>query len=356
MKTQIYIFILAQLYSAIAYAGGLKEANGAISGGGGKSVVCRDSAGAITSVELLDIWEAKTLYENLPVTVSGDLSHDVDLALTRLKNTYRFDGTGSLGDDKQYVGQDFVLALLRQKASNFLTPKDNVLRLRGVSLSLTDDSYELARPSGCEIQQVVNYQMSGRILINQDLYDHLDAINKAALIAHEAMYATLRNFADESNSIRTRRAIGFVFAGNEFSSEEQAVPDGALLCSSTDTPYPQNRIFFYPAGAPEGIIQKIAVSPWLLGGSKLIGVSHSELMVGFPINQVEDIMHGHCSEAFNGMDFNSQLDGPVEFDRNVRLSWVCQGETLSLYLTQLSPGSSVPSKSELRCRPAGKTR
>ncbi len=35
---------------------------GAISGGGGKGVVCRDTAGAITSVQTLDLYEAKVMY------------------------------------------------------------------------------------------------------------------------------------------------------------------------------------------------------------------------------------------------------------------------------------------------------
>ncbi len=67
-----------------------------------------------------------------------------------------------------------------------MTPNNNVKWLRGVDLSLTDDSYELAKPDKCEIEQVINYQTSGRVFINQDLFEKMSLENQTALVLHES--------------------------------------------------------------------------------------------------------------------------------------------------------------------------
>ena len=54
--SNVSFLIIASLFSHFALA-----EDGTRDGGGGGAFVCRDSAGAVTSVELLDLWEAREL-------------------------------------------------------------------------------------------------------------------------------------------------------------------------------------------------------------------------------------------------------------------------------------------------------
>jgi hypothetical protein len=140
------IAILILLFPFLAAAG-------VMSGGGGKGVVCRDAEQKITSVELLDLWEARTLYANTPVMQEKDLQSGVFAAVERLKNSYfyygRYESSKTTCKD-----QDCVAEFLRNFAKPFLSESPSVLRLHGVTLTLTDDSYEAAHPENCAVEQM----------------------------------------------------------------------------------------------------------------------------------------------------------------------------------------------------------
>jgi hypothetical protein len=321
---------------------------GAVSGGGGKGVVCRTAEGAVRSVELLDLWEARTIYGKSLDQVSGDLAADVETALQRLKNSYPFRGGGGIEDGK-FEGQEYVLALMRITARDFLAPSPKVLRLRGVTLTLTDDSYELARPTACGIEQIVNYQVNGKTLVNEDLYDHMDALNRASLVAHEAFYATLNDFAQESNSIRVRRAVGFVFAGGEFAVNHPVLPADTLVCESAERPHSQNIFFLRPTYSGSSEFATLAVQPYLLAGSPLLGVSQAWNQFGSSPAVIQDILGGRCTQGTWSIGFGFGLDGPVEFDRDFRVTWQCRDNKFSMHLTHRPMGGSLETV-EMTCR------
>ena len=93
-----------------------------------------------------------------------------------------------------YSGKEAVFQVLSRNAASFLRPAQNspIKFLRSVTLTPTLDSYEVALPSDCGLEQIVRYEdtsyWNGSVLINADLFDRLDTLNQAALISHEALY------------------------------------------------------------------------------------------------------------------------------------------------------------------------
>ena len=67
------------------------------------------------------------------------------------------------------------------------------------------------------------------IFVNQDLLEKLSPTNQAALILHEALYRRLRD-SWEPNSIRTRRSVGYVFAGLSFPNPATTLEKDNLAC------------------------------------------------------------------------------------------------------------------------------
>ncbi len=139
------------LFSSIVFSYSMAHAEwqawtGAVSGGGGKGVICRDSSGAVTSAELLDLWEGQNLYKETPKKLTGNLSADVSTLIDSLRNAYDYQGGGTIATNGPvYQGQDYILARLRQQ-SHLFTSNDPSINWLHVALSPTDDSYEVVQP------------------------------------------------------------------------------------------------------------------------------------------------------------------------------------------------------------------
>lgn len=347
-KRQVLVLAVTFLSQNI-FASDIVRMFGAISGGGGKGVVClpgsAGSLGPSATVELLDIWEAKTFNGSFPQPSNESLAVQVDAALVRLKDAYPFQGEGYIDKDR-YQDQDYVLALLRLEADRFLKTGFDILYLSGVTLTLTEDSYELAKPVNCNIEQIVNYQPTGRVLVNKDLFDLLNVTNQAALIAHEAFYRLLRRMADESNSIRTRRAIGHVFTGGTFHVSYPNLPSSHTVCtgSGSGSLDQRSQIVFYAGSKPKSYV----VSPIKLLGTELIGVSNQriELTSSF----VPVILYGKCGGQNIDATSSHLMDGPVEFDRQFALRWRCMNGQFSMTLENWRPGFTETAVETLTCK------
>jgi hypothetical protein len=233
----VYALVLASLLplGAAAAVGGSEGT------GGGKGVVCRGKNGKIKSVELLDLWEAKTLYKRKISSSKAPVEKQFSAALTRLK--YAMSLMGSLDGDNVPADEHFMREVERRAAPFFNCESELVKRRSGIALTPTNDSFEDMRPQDCAVEQIVNYKMGGgsiEILVNQDLFKKMSRTDQAALIMHEALYRRLRDF-QEPNSIRARRAVGYVFAGLSFPSPEENLPEDRLTCfhpkMSAATPY-----------------------------------------------------------------------------------------------------------------------
>lgn len=318
-------------------------AMGMISGGGGKGIVCNGA-----NVELLDLWESRTLFGRTLETQTGDLAKDVDAALGRLKNSFVSQMNGQINHEV-YYGQDFLLAELRYNADLLLKPNPLLKKLHGVQLTLTDDSFELARPVDCPVEQLVNYQPDGTILLNADLYEKMDEANQAALIVHEAMYATLRSFFSEHSSIRARRAVGLVFSGETFQLYNPEINKYHAICSSTDdTGLALSRIDFVDETIENR--KMVRLIPRRIDGAELMGLQGPSGAIGFNHMTAKNMIRGQCADTDGVGVLEDRLTGPVEYDRRIRLILNCHKSKLEIFLESSSPGQREMKRSKLTCR------
>lgn len=235
MKNSIVLFLGLTISAGHAFAG----ANGS---GGGMGVVCRNTDGSVKSVELLDLWEARVIYGRNTIPSSLPLADQVENALQNFKNSI-YAGDYCVNGN---CGPNGFYQIIEFETSRFLMNMPQVHRLKGAKLKKTDDAFEEVTPSDCEIEQLVRYKATfngADILVNQDLVNHLDKTNEAALYVHEAIYAVLRK-AGEKSSIRVRRAIGLSFSGHRFQTLESFLPKEYYDCVSAGN-VPRSRVFFY---------------------------------------------------------------------------------------------------------------
>jgi hypothetical protein len=153
----------------------LALASGRGAGNGGDVIVCRSGAGAITRIELLDYFEARTAGMTLSMG-APDLSIEqkLELAMQRL---LRF-GARRV---EQY----------RASAAEFLSSAEFV---RGKALIDIPDERVAVIPAGCQLEQIAIQRTrlllptDRRLTINADLWDLLSTDDKAGLILHELFY------------------------------------------------------------------------------------------------------------------------------------------------------------------------
>tara|TARA_B110001454_G_scaffold219195_1_gene251380 strand:+ start:19864 stop:20880 length:1017 start_codon:yes stop_codon:yes gene_type:complete len=307
---------------------------GVLNGGGGVGVVCRNLQNDIQSVELLDLWEAKTLFGQEPkqTFASAGLEGGLNLIFEKLKNSYAERVVAS-----NCVDQDCTYKFLKEQSNLFLQPNSKLLRLRNVTLELTEDSFEVAKPANCKIEQIVNYQASGKILLNQDLFEKMDLLNQIALVAHESYYAFLRLRASEQDSVRTRRAIGYVMAGNEFLDLAPNLLTSDMTCVYQTLPNDLTAINFFWQENPS----RMSVEPVFFSGSRMIGLSKNV----FDFTMVKPLMYSNileneCPRA-DGFYFYLSLgfDGPIEFDRNIGIQFMCKEQKMETFLVYEKRGT-----------------
>jgi hypothetical protein len=165
----IKVLLLGILFSTLAHAGTEK-------GNGGDAVVCRDSKGNVTSAELFDYYEGKTLYQ-----VKPDLGSSQDyrsMVIHALKRLERVDHMLS----RKYVNRTFTI-------------EDEMAKLPGIKLEDIKDTGEIYIPNGCAIEQVAIRRKAEivkpgekRFIVSLDIWEKMPALDKAGLILHEIIY------------------------------------------------------------------------------------------------------------------------------------------------------------------------
>lgn len=214
------IYVALLLFATNAFAVGVDTS------GGGRGVVCRTANGRIQSAELLDLWEARTIFRRNIAESKQPVAAQVASAFARLQNAFYFYSSSPSGK--------VLLEQLQPYADIFLKPSDKLVRLHGTKLNDTPDADEAAVPANCNVEQIVNFMDSPTtpiVLVNQDIVDRLSPTSQAALIVHEAFYAFMRFFS-EPNSMRVRRAVGYVFAGQSFVSRDDVLNARHIECTA----------------------------------------------------------------------------------------------------------------------------
>lgn len=269
-------FITSNIFYLPAFA-----AAGGESGGGGKSVVCRNPDGTIRSAELLDLYEGKAVYQlNYQ---ESPLDWKIQSA-TVLENSGAIpsDGcfpwnphTGSPSEDGgtgsscfSHIGGPSSIEDYYVNAVNHLT-----FLPEGTTLKAIDDSYEVIAPRKCNIEQTVNYQNDNLILIDSEIWKALSETQKSALVVHESVYRYLRDYG-EKDSRRARHFNSYLFSGGHV---ESASPRNnyQLFCFGGEKDY----TFFYAFALPTGPSEepKIRLQFASLGGRHLLSKSYVDL-------------------------------------------------------------------------------
>lgn len=324
---------------------------GGTSGGGGKGLSL--SVNGKQQIELLDLWEAKTLFKRTLMPLTGHLAEDVDAALVRSANFFPTHIQCTV-NQQPASGAACVLQNLRTTAAQFLDSNANVTWLSGVVLQPTDDAYEIALPENCPnascLVQIVNYQAGGQVWIAKDAWDQMDEYNQAALIVHETLYKFLRG-SGETNSIRARRAVGYVFAGNTFSPAQiPTFPDAYLLCDSGGFPSP-NRLRLYVDDT-----NSLVFAQNVFNNTALVGENNefyqASISNGAAIYRA--LATNVCRDTFGYLGFTgAQPTGPVEFDRVTNYTLTCiQGQAPVLETSQLPQGYSQFIQNRYSCTEA----
>jgi hypothetical protein len=324
------------------------QLEGGVDGGGGRVLVCKKASGEPDQVRLVDLWEAQVLYDLQPKSLAPTLSDSVDIAIKALKNSYVVKGNMSWGNENRCSDQDCLEMILRNTTDLFFKDNVQLKRLRGIKLMPTEDSYELAKPNGCDFEQVVNYRPDGKILMDQDLFEQLSTIDQTALIIHEAFYSFLRHETqNETNSIRTRRIVGVVMSGQSFSLPLNPVVGEALHCLSTHTPFSQTHIYFF---TDPNFNENKFLAPYVesLFGSKLIGEIQPLLHFDFGSVDKEELFSGNCQKEGTGGAIRFSGTGFIEFDHQIQVQWHCHNQKIKVQVTDTKQG--MPSRTaELSC-------
>lgn len=168
---KLFVFVGAFAFSLFARAGGQL-------GNGADVIVC--TSGFKTTVELLDIYEARTLYGR---QWKNEVLEGQNLELSAVVGIVHF---LKLLDQKLPVKS----VRIRSYEREFF---DEALFLDGIELTDIPDSMEIVIPGGCRLAQLVVQLPSPepgqrRYTINRDLWKLLDAEGRVGAILHEIIY------------------------------------------------------------------------------------------------------------------------------------------------------------------------
>ncbi len=189
--------LLAGLLLFSAHASALLF-RGPSTGGGGFVVWCPDRPRSLESVELVDLYEARSLFRYQLARPSGVLAHDYAAAVRRM---HAYQGySRSISDD---VILDHLSAFFR--STRFI--EDESL------LPATDDlGIRPSTPLHCQIRQIAYFDdKTSTIMIVKSLWDKMDSLNQAALIQHEVSYRTFRALYDFTSRY-SRRMVAHAYA------------------------------------------------------------------------------------------------------------------------------------------------
>lgn len=172
------------------------------SGGGGYASTCRNPQGKIERAELLDLYEARTVYHRTLLTSSGDSLEDYKAAL---KNMYTLQG----------YPEAYEVEIAEKSFRNFFDITE--FTKPGEKVPEIKDLGEIPPPAGCQYEQVAAFGGKEKFLtlkwgkIDSEIWNALDSQNQAALIVHESHYSGYR-YLEEKTSQNARIAVGIIFS------------------------------------------------------------------------------------------------------------------------------------------------
>lgn len=333
------------LFILIVFFGNTLWAAGGVSGGGGKGLVCRDQSKKIISVELLDLWEARILYKRSIANPNLPIEQMINNGIQNLKTSLY-----SLRTREGKTGYESTANALKRYAELFLKGDPNLIELRDVALTLTDDSYEAIKPKqpGCEIEQIVtyfDYYPSDRIYLDAEIYNAMDKVNKAGLILHEALYKVLREESYEANSRRTRRAVGIAMSGQKIPAIRDYVNSRPHLKCELNYYSKNPTLFYLVEHSNTNGLAAIAFVPETINGVYVLdqrpngGITSYN---GIDFHSLDDLFNTNVK--FSASEINpSEIDYDITWD----ITSVFNGADLWVYILDFS----IPNGSKFGSEP-----
>lgn len=211
MKT---IIILSSLLTAV-----LTAKAGPSTSGGGIGVLCKTSDSQ--TLKILDLYEADLIGQKL-IQSTNSFGDDYAVGLTRHR---------TLAGDPRPVSK---------------TDIDNMLGMFYKYTQFTDEALPLTQdygstvtlPTNCQFIQIGIYDdFNERFLLNRNLWEQLDSLNRAALVTHESIYK-LQRIAFYGNSFQARRLVRelFLFDGPKMKGVYEGLTKGkGLICFAGDS-------------------------------------------------------------------------------------------------------------------------
>lgn len=209
MKT---IFFVLMMVPSILWAG-------VTNGGGGKAIVCRDQNRKILSAQVLDLFEAENQYGLTLLPSAATLDQALEEVGLRLESL---------------SGQRRGMMRMKKEDLKDIYSKFKLLA-PGIGLQPIDDSLDLLRPEHCEIEQLAFFKESNIILINRDIWNHLNPQNQAALVVHETIYQLQRQ-RGAKDSRDSRKIVGHLFSSLNLQNVMGSVPEtgSVVQCNTED--------------------------------------------------------------------------------------------------------------------------
>jgi hypothetical protein len=154
-------------------------------GNGGGVHVCQDGR-----IEVYDIYEGFTRYNLTPTKNRKTADEYLAKAVSKIRS--------------QYPGVGYRV----EKYVDYLRKEGHFLIRNNLNLYLIEDADILVTDVGCRYQQLANWDdRSENVLVKNEFFQRLDALNQAAIFLHEAVYKVARNYYNESNSDESRRIV-----------------------------------------------------------------------------------------------------------------------------------------------------
>jgi hypothetical protein len=200
---------------------------GGVDGGGGKSVVCRNSKGQITSAQTLDLFEATNVYGLKLSSFSGTAEEISAKVQAKLSGAMGLNG---------YNYEPFYKRVNR--IMKFVPPSSVIKPI--------DDAAEVVLPKNCQLEQLAHYLDDETLLVSQEIWNQLSNTEKAALISHEAVYRVDRAFGAK-DSRRARRIVAHMFADFAFEKVDGDLPKGSKSCTATQNGRMTYQFNYYPS-------------------------------------------------------------------------------------------------------------
>lgn len=206
--------------------------------GGGFAVVCQNPQGEITSVELLDSYEAKLAGKTI-VSPSRDNAGQAYAQLAQ--RAYGLQGNPEFFNANEALKEhEYLLGLVKWSTASEMKSTNDV----GQKPSLSE---------GCDLEQLAVFQAEGlhlkEIQINQSLYQKLSAIEKAGLLYHETFHVLFRNSVlRDQNSMAARQYVGALLSNETLSLRDGLSGNEEMFCFAKSVEHPSSATTFYVVG------------------------------------------------------------------------------------------------------------